>query len=141
MSKGKLAIVLLVEESEKQGGGYDSDLVDSESYETSPSSLLQKLLFDDQRFVKVVLIFIIFYSILQTRKIYYLYVLWWESICYMFSLIVVYTIDLWSRHVLSIVLLIACEGDVLLLCASRLFALVLQFQILSLYLSLLNYIF
>lgn len=57
MSKGKLAIVLLVEESEKQGGGYDSDLVDSESYETSPSSLLQKLLFDDQRFVKVVLIF------------------------------------------------------------------------------------
>lgn len=75
VSKGKLAIVLLVEESEKQGGGYDSDLVDSESYETSPSSLLQKLLFDDQRFVKVVLIFIIFYSILQTRKIYYLYVL------------------------------------------------------------------
>jgi hypothetical protein len=57
MSKGKLAIVLFVEESEKQGGGYDSDLVDSESYETSPSSLLQKLPFDDQRFVKVVLIF------------------------------------------------------------------------------------
>ncbi|XP_059439372.1 uncharacterized protein LOC132171970 [Corylus avellana] len=53
MSKGKLAIVLFVEESEKQGGGYDSDLVDSENYETSPSSLLQKLPFDDQRFVKI----------------------------------------------------------------------------------------
>ncbi|XP_062163262.1 uncharacterized protein LOC133870204 isoform X3 [Alnus glutinosa] len=53
MSKGKLAIVLFVEESEKQGGGYDSDLVDSENYETSPSSL-QKLLFDDQSFVKVI---------------------------------------------------------------------------------------
>lgn len=57
LSKGKLAIVLLVEETEKQGGGYDSDLVDPESYETSPSSLLQKLLFDDQRFVKVELSF------------------------------------------------------------------------------------
>jgi len=66
-----LAIVLFMEESEKQGGGYDSDLVDSENYETSPSSL-QKLLFDDQSFVKVVwysfLVFHLYHFLLNFTK-------------------------------------------------------------------------
>ncbi|XP_041027992.1 uncharacterized protein LOC121267962 isoform X1 [Juglans microcarpa x Juglans regia] len=53
MSKGKLAIVLVVNESEEQACSSDHDLVDSLSNETSPCSLLQKSLCDDQRFVEI----------------------------------------------------------------------------------------
>ncbi|KAM4101115.1 hypothetical protein ACJW30_05G118900 [Castanea mollissima] len=53
LSEGKSAIVLVVNESDRQGWGYDPDLVDFESFETSPSSLIQTLLCDDQRFVKI----------------------------------------------------------------------------------------
>lgn len=64
LSKGKSAIVLVVNESERQGWGYDPDLVDFESFETSPSSLIQTLLCDDQRFAKVCTHFYFFFFLI-----------------------------------------------------------------------------
>ncbi|KAB1221456.1 Ribosome maturation factor RimM [Morella rubra] len=48
MSEGKLAVVLVVSESEKQGWGSGLDLVESESDGILPHSLLQKFLCEDQ---------------------------------------------------------------------------------------------
>lgn len=50
MSKGKMAIVLLVNDGEKHGRYSDPELVDSESTGTS---LLQTLLSDDRTSLKV----------------------------------------------------------------------------------------
>ena len=55
-SEGKVAIVLVVNESDKRGWSGDLDLVDFQSTENSQYSFIQKLLVDDQRFIKVVLI-------------------------------------------------------------------------------------
>uniref|UniRef100_A0A5B6YUJ3 Uncharacterized protein n=1 Tax=Davidia involucrata TaxID=16924 RepID=A0A5B6YUJ3_DAVIN len=52
-SEGKVAIVLVVDDSKRQGSGSDPILVDSERTEDSPCLLLQTLLSDDQRLVKV----------------------------------------------------------------------------------------
>lgn len=54
VSKGKFAMVLVVDGSEKQGRECDPDSVDFESTENKPLSLLQMLLSDAQRFVEVI---------------------------------------------------------------------------------------
>lgn len=56
MSEGKLAVVLVVSESEKQGWGSGLDLVESESDGILPHSLLQKFLCEDQGVEEVILI-------------------------------------------------------------------------------------
>lgn len=51
VSEGKIAMVLVVNDSERQGS--DPFSVDSESNENKTSSLVQTILCDDQRLVKV----------------------------------------------------------------------------------------
>ena len=53
-SEGKVAIVLVMNDSSTEGAAGDVDLVNSESTESLPFSLLQTLLLDDQRFTKVI---------------------------------------------------------------------------------------
>ncbi|KAL5772054.1 hypothetical protein ACOSP7_011662 [Xanthoceras sorbifolium] len=52
VSEGKIAMVLVMNDSEKQGRGCDLDSVGSGNIENKPSALLQTLFCDDQRFVK-----------------------------------------------------------------------------------------
>ncbi|KAF3450525.1 hypothetical protein FNV43_RR06610 [Rhamnella rubrinervis] len=52
-SEGKVAIILVVNESDKSGWSGDLDLVDSQSSENSRYSFIQTLLVDDQRFIKM----------------------------------------------------------------------------------------
>ncbi|KAI4295369.1 hypothetical protein L6164_035423 [Bauhinia variegata] len=52
MSKGKMAIVLILNGKENQGRTYDPDIVENGT-ETSAFPILQKLLCDDEKFVKV----------------------------------------------------------------------------------------
>lgn len=73
-SEGKVAIVLVVNDSDKQGWGGDLDLVESQSTANSPYMLLA----DDQRFIKVKIIFyfpveksILVSSILYDRNPYF----------------------------------------------------------------------
>ncbi|KAJ0018906.1 hypothetical protein Pint_10081 [Pistacia integerrima] len=53
VSEGKIAMVLVVNDSERQGRGSDPDSVDSGSTENKTLALIQTLLFDDQRLVKM----------------------------------------------------------------------------------------
>lgn len=53
-SKGKVAIVIVMDGSRKMGSVAEPNLVDSEKTQNSPCMLLQSLLSDDHRFVKVV---------------------------------------------------------------------------------------
>lgn len=57
VSNGKLAMVLVMDDSEKHGMGCDLDSVGSGNIENKPSDLLQTLFCDNQRFVKVNTIF------------------------------------------------------------------------------------
>ncbi|KAK4858116.1 hypothetical protein QYF36_011284 [Acer negundo] len=52
VSKGKIAMVLVMNDIEKQGSGCDPDSVGFGNIEHKPSALLQTLFCDDQRFVK-----------------------------------------------------------------------------------------
>lgn len=54
ISKGKMAIVLLLNEKENEGCIYDPDVLENEATETSILHMLQNLLCDDETFVKVV---------------------------------------------------------------------------------------
>ncbi|XP_004504243.1 uncharacterized protein [Cicer arietinum] len=53
ISKGKMAIVLLLNEKENEGCIYDPDVLENEATETSILHMLQNLLCDDETFVKV----------------------------------------------------------------------------------------
>lgn len=57
-SEGKVANVLVINDSDKRGWSGDFDLVDSQSTENSQYPFFQTLLANDQRFIKVVLSFI-----------------------------------------------------------------------------------
>jgi hypothetical protein len=54
ISKGKMAIVLLLNEKENEGYIYDPDVVENEATENSTLLMLQNLLCDHDKFVKVV---------------------------------------------------------------------------------------
>ncbi|KAF8408972.1 hypothetical protein HHK36_005042 [Tetracentron sinense] len=57
MSKGKVAVILVVDENNNQGKGSGPDIVDFEGVENSSYALLQALLCDDKRFSKVICYF------------------------------------------------------------------------------------
>lgn len=78
-SKGKVAIILLVDDSDRHGWLDDSNLFDSESAESSPCSQLETLVSDYQNSVKVyiyiyIIVILRFHLLLKLLHLYWLVV-------------------------------------------------------------------